>query len=211
MSKVSKYPLAINVYASEKRIELVLGRHPQHIGEELITFFENMIPLKPSALWQNRAIVRRLLKAKPRIVSKGTSQHIITQPNLDELPIQTCWPDDGGRFITQGQAFTYDPIERKRNVGLYRLHVYDHATTGMHWQIQKGGGFHYYQAEKLGCDLEVAVALGTDPALLLASVAALPEGMDKVMFASYLRGEGIPMIYGKKIIFYWFRHMLNLF
>lgn len=197
--KGSKYPLAINVYASDRRIELALGRHPQAIGDELITFFEQMIPPKPSLLWKNRSFVRRLLKARPRTVLFGSSQQVVMEPNLDILPVQTCWPDDGGRFITQGQVFTYDPVDAKRNVGMYRMHVYDKATTGMHWQIQKGGGFHYYRAEQLGKELEVAVALGTDPALLLAAVSALPEGMDEMMFASFLRGERIPMTRGKKI------------
>ena len=197
--KGSKYPLAINIYASDRRIELALGRHPQAIGDELIEFFEQMIPPKPSLLWKNRSFVRRLLKARSRTVLSGCSQQVVMEPNLDILPIQTCWPDDGGRFITQGQVFTYDPIDEKRNVGMYRMHVYDQATTGMHWQIQKGGGFHYYRAEELGKELEVAVALGTDPALLLASISALPEGMDEVMFASFLRGERIPMTRGKNI------------
>jgi UbiD family decarboxylase len=197
--KGSEYPLAINVYASERRIALALGRHPQQIGEELISFFEQMMPPKPSALWKNRTFLRRLLKAKPRNVSSGISQQVIETPNLSEMPIQTCWPADGGKFITQGQVFTYDPLDGKRNVGMYRMHVYDGATTGMHWQIEKGGGFHYHRAEQLGRELEVAVALGTDPALLLASVSALPEGFDEVMFASFLRGDKIPMTRGKNI------------
>jgi UbiD family decarboxylases len=197
--KGSKYPLAINVYASDRRIELALGRHPQAIGDELMSFFEQMIPPQPMLLWKNRSFVRRLLKARPSTVLFGSSQQVVMEPNLDILPIQTCWPGDGGRFITQGQVFTYDPVDAKRNVGMYRMHVYDKATTGMHWQIQKGGGFHCDHAEKLGKELEVAVALGTDPALLLATVSALPEGMDEVMFASFLRGERIPMTRGKKI------------
>jgi 4-hydroxybenzoate decarboxylase subunit C len=197
--KGSKYPLAINVYASERRIELALGRHPQHIGEELISFFEQVIPPKPSTLWKHRTLVRRFLKAKPRNVSSGISQHIIETPNLGELPLQTCWPADGGMFITQGEVFTHDPVDGSRNVGMYRMHVYDKTTTGMHWQIQKGGGFHYHHAEQLGRELEIAVALGTDPALMLASVSALPEGMDELLFASFLRGDRIPMIRGQRI------------
>jgi UbiD family decarboxylase len=197
--KGSKYPLAINIYASERRIELALGRHPQQIGEELISFFEQMMPPKPSALWKNRAFVRRLLKAKTRTVSSGISQQVAETPNLSEIPIQTCWPADGGRFITQGQVFTHDPVDGKRNVGMYRMHVYDEATTGMHWQIQKGGGFHYHRAEQLGKDIEVAVALGTGPALLFASISALPEGVDEVLFASFLLGDRIPMTRGKNV------------
>jgi 4-hydroxy-3-polyprenylbenzoate decarboxylase len=195
----SKYPLAINVYATEKRIELALRCHPEQIGQNLISFFEQMMPPTPLSIWKNRVLLGRLLKIQTRIMSKKESQQVIERPNLNHFPIQTCWPKDGGRFITQGQVFTYDPVNRKRNVGMYRMQVYDNATTGMHWQIQKGGGFHYYHAEKLKKELEVAVALGTDPALLLATVSALPEGIDEVMLASFLRGECIPMTRGKKI------------
>jgi 4-hydroxy-3-polyprenylbenzoate decarboxylase len=197
--KGSRFPLAINVYASEKRIELALGKHPQQIGEELIGFAEQMMPPKLSFVWNNRAMVQRFITSKARTVSSGISQEIVERPDLDALPIQTCWPGDGGRFLTQGQVFTYDPVDGKRNVGMYRMHVYDAATTGMHWQIQKGGGFHYHRAEQMNQALPVAVALGTDPALLLASVSALPEGMDEVMFASFLCGEKIPMTRGKQI------------
>jgi 4-hydroxybenzoate decarboxylase subunit C len=191
--KGSEYPLAINVYASDRRIELALGRHPQAIGDEMIAFFEKMIAPKPSLLWKSRSFVRRLLKVRLGASLTGCAQQVITDPDLDILPIQTCWPNDGGRFITQGEVFTYDPVDAKRNVGLYRMQVYDKSTTGMHWQIQKGGGFHHYRAEQLGKELEIAVALGTDPALLIASISALPEGLDEVMFASVLRGKRIPM------------------
>ncbi len=101
----------------------------------------------------------------------------------------TCWPGDGGPFITLPQVITADPRTGKRNMGMYRMQVFDATTTGMHWQIQKGGGFHYYQAEKLGQPLELAVALGTDPALLMATIAALPENIDEAMFAGFLRGS----------------------
>ncbi|MBI3586301.1 MAG: menaquinone biosynthesis decarboxylase [Ignavibacteriales bacterium] len=197
--KGSTVPLVINAFASERRIEHALGRHPQQIGEELISFIERVMPPKLATLWENKAMLKRFVSAKAKHVSSGFSQEVVSEPNFDALPIQTCWPNDGGRFFTLGQVFTYDPVDGKRNVGMYRLHVYNSKTTGMHWQIQKGGGFHYHRAEQLGEDLEVAVALGTDPALLLATVAALPEGIDEVLFAAFLRGASIPMAKGKSI------------
>lgn len=197
--KGSRFPLVINAFASEKRIEHALGKHPQQIGEELISFMERVMPPKLTTLWDNKAMLKKFVSAKARRVSFGFSQEIVSQPDLNAMPIQTCWANDGGRFFTLGQVFTYDPVDGKRNVGIYRLHAYDHKTTGMHWQIQKGGGFHYHRAEQLGKNLEVAVALGTDPALLLATVAALPEGIDEVMFAAFLRGASIPMARGKHI------------
>lgn len=197
--KGSTYQVAMNVYASERKIELALGRHPQQIGEEMREFAEQAMAPKLSMLWNNRTFIKRLLRAKGRVISTGVSQEIVSKANFNELPLQTCWPHDGGRFLTQGQVFTYDPLSGKRNVGMYRMHVYNSTASGMHWQIQKGGGFHYHRAEQMGKELEVAVALGTDPALLLASVSALPEGIDEVMFASFLRGNKILMVHGKNI------------
>ncbi|MBF8293572.1 MAG: hypothetical protein HW389_117, partial [Bacteroidetes bacterium] len=197
--KGSRFPLVINVYGTERRIEHALGRHPEQIGQDLFQFVDGLLPPRFGALWQRRKTLSRIASARGRLVSASESQRSVLEPDLDILPIQTCWPDDGGRFLTLGQVFTYDPVDAKRNVGIYRMHVYDSRTTGMHWQIQKGGGFHYHHAEELGKDLEVAVALGTDPALLLASVAALPEGMDEVAFAAFLRGAPIGMTRGKRI------------
>ncbi len=197
--KGARFPLVINAFASERRIEIALGRHPEQIGEELIRFAEQVMPPKPGVLWENRSMVRRFLAARTKQVSRGVSQEAVETVNLDQLPIQVCWPGDGGRFLTLGQVITEDPVDRKRNIGIYRMHVFDQQTTGMHWQIQKGGGFHYHRAEQAEVDLEVAVALGTDPALLLATVAALPEGIDEAMFAAFLRGTPIPMVKGKSI------------
>lgn len=199
--KGARFPLAINTLATERRIELALGRHPEQIGEGLIEFFERTIPPNLRVLWNNRAMLKRFLRAKGKkiAVAKATSQEAVADPNLDDLPIQICWPEDGGRFVTLGQVFTYDPIDGRRNVGIYRMHVFDRETTGMHWQIQKGGGFHYFRAEQQRKNLEIAVALGTDPALLLAAVAALPEGIDEVMFAAFLRNQPIPLVKGKVV------------
>lgn len=196
--KNAKYPLAMNILASEKRIEYALGFHPEELGEKLINFFDQIFPVKLSKLASNTFILKRFFSSIPKI-KNGVAQQIVESPKLTELPIQKCWPEDGGRFITLGQVFTYDPITNKRNVGVYRIQVFDEATTGMHWQIQKGGGFHFYQAQKLNRPLELAVVLGTDPALLLASVAALPEGIDEVMFAGFLRSKRVEMTRAKSI------------
>ncbi len=197
--KGSKYPLAMNILASERRIELALGMHPEELGEKLIEFMEQAMPPSMNTILGNKQIVKRLISSRPKRISGGLAQEIVDTPNLSQFPIQKCWPNDGGRFVTLGQVFTYDPLTKKRNVGIYRMQLFDDSSTGMHWQIQKGGGFHYYQAQKLNKEFEVAVALGTDPAMLLASVAALPEGIDEVMFAGFLRGARMKMTRGKSI------------
>ena len=197
--KGSSYPLVLNHYASEKRIELALGKHPEQIGKELIHFLEQVFPPTLKALLNNKSTVKQFLNARPKQVRSGISQEVILHPDLDSLPIQVCWQHDGGRFITYGQVITYHPITGRRNIGIYRMHVFDKATTGMHWQIQKGGGFHYYYAEKLGKEFELAVALGTSPALTLATVAALPEGIDEAMFAGFLQNKRVKFTKGKSI------------
>ena len=197
--KGSKYPIVINHFASEKRIEIALGKHPEQIGIELIDFFEKIFPPTLKSLLENKTIAKRFLKTRPKLVKKGTSQEIVKQPNLDELPVQLCWQGDGGKFVTYGQVITYHPITGKRNIGIYRMQVFDSSTTGMHWQIQKGGGFHYYYAEMLGKEFELAVALGTSPALTLATVAALPEGIDEAMFAGFLQNKRVEFVKSKTI------------
>ncbi|TAK54204.1 MAG: UbiD family decarboxylase [Bacteroidetes bacterium] len=195
----SAFPLVVNHFSSARRIELSLGRHPDEIGSELIHFLDQVMPPTFKAMLDNRQTLKRFLQARPKHVSSAISQQIITSPNLDELPIQTCWHLDGGRFITYGQISTYDPRDNKRNIGIYRMHVFDKETTGMHWQIQKGGGFHYFQAEKLGKEFELAVALGTSPALTFATIAALPEGIDEAMFAGFLQNKRVEFAKGKTI------------
>lgn len=197
--KGSAFPLVANAYASEKRINYALRGDPQELGEQLVSFFERMVPPNAASLWDNRRVVQRLFNTRTRSTSSGLAQQVLSNLTLDDLPVQTCWPEDGGRFLTLGQVVTYDPSDGKRNIGIYRMQVYDGRTAGMHWQIQKGGGFHYFKAEQQKRDLEVGVALGTDPALLLATVAALPEGLDEALLAAFLRGRATSFTKGKMI------------
>lgn len=197
--KGSRFPLVINTLANEHRCELALNKHPERLGEELINFMLDALPPKPSVVFKHKSLAKRFLKAPVKNVSSGIAQEVAGAPDLDALPVLTSWPDDGGRFFTLPQVITYDPRTGKRNMGMYRMQVFDKSTTGMHWQIQKGGGFHYYHAEKLGKDLELAVALGTDPALLLATIAALPEGIDEAMFAGFLRGRRTEFVKAKSL------------
>lgn len=194
----AKYPLLMNAYASDRRVELALQKDPDELGLELLKFAEVLVPPKLNEILKRREILKRVLSTFPK--SGGSySQQQILPVRLSDYPILKCWPEDGGRFITLPQVFTYDPRTGKRNVGMYRMQVFDEETTGMHWQIQKGGGFHFYQSEKLGKDLPLAVALGTDPAMLFATIAALPENIDEVMFAGFLRGKRTRMIKAKSI------------
>ena len=105
-----------------------------------------------------------------------------------------CWPEDGGRYITFPLVFTKDPESGARNVGTYRMQVFDGRSTGMHWQRHKGGAQHYRVAERLRRRLPVAVSLGPDPALAYSATAPMPEGLDELMLAGFLRRERVELV-----------------
>jgi menaquinone biosynthesis decarboxylase len=197
--KGSAFPLAINLFGTEERVELALGRKPREVGEELVFLFEKMNPLSLKSFFSILPKAMKILSMRTKNVERGIVQDVEEEPDLDRLPIIKCWPKDGGRFITLGLVLTQDPVTRRRNLGIYRLQIYDKKTTGMHWHPHKGGAAHYHEAAKLGRDLEAAVILGGDPKMIFTAIAPLPEGMDEIAFASYLRGSPIPMVRGKTI------------
>jgi 4-hydroxy-3-polyprenylbenzoate decarboxylase len=184
----AKFPLAVNVLAARRRIEWALGRTPASIGAELEEILHAVPPRRLGDLWTLRGSAGRVLAMRPKRIGNGPAQQVVLGADLAPLPNLQLWPKDGGRFVTFGLVLTEHPETRGRNLGIYRMHIYDPRTTGMHWQIGKGGGFHYHRAERRGQGLEVAVAVGADPATLLASVAPLPEGIDELAFAGFLRG-----------------------
>jgi len=184
----SEYPLMINPLGSARRVELALGRHPGEIGASLLELADAAQPPQPGRLWKQRGTIREVLwSMRSRRVRRAPVQQVVEEPDLLHLPVQTCWPDDGGPFITFGLVVTKDPETGERNLGVYRVQVFDSTSTGMHWQIHKGGGFHYNKAERLGVPLEVAVVIGADPSLLIAAITALPEGMDEISFSGLMR------------------------
>ena len=197
--KGSRYPLVINSMASMRRIELALGRPAEALGEDIVRFMEDVNPPNLGSFWRNRKTGWRLLKIRPKNTRRALSQQIVGEPRLDRLPILKCWPEDGGRFFTLPLVMSQDPETGAGNMGMYRMQMYDERTTGMHMQIQKGGGFHYQKAEKMGKPLEMAVAVGGDPSLILAAIMPLPEGLDEVAFSGIVRGQRTPMTKAKTI------------
>jgi UbiD family decarboxylase len=134
-----------------------------------------------------------LVRVGMRNVSKAPVLDVVTgDVRLDRLPVMTSWPEDGGPFITLPLVYTTHPDRPGHNLGMYRLHVYDQRSTGMHWQIGKGGGFHYAQADARGQALPVTVFLGGPPALILAAISPLPENVPELMLASLIAGERLP-------------------
>lgn len=197
--KGSPFPLAINLFGNEERVELALGRKPREVGEELVYLFEKLNPPSIKSFFSILPKAFGLLSMRTKNVGDGIVQQVEERPDLDKLPVIKCWPKDGGRFITLGLVLTQDPVTKRRNLGIYRMQIYDKETAGMHWHPHKGGAAHYHEAAKLGTDLEAAVVLGGDPKMIFTAIAPLPEGMDELAFASYLRGSPIPMVRGKSI------------
>ena len=192
--KGSRFPVVTNLFGTRRRIDLAFGPKPEAIVRELVQVAELLLPPQPAELWRHRSLGREVLKLGTRNTGRSPVTQVRDQPaRLGELPVLTTWQEDGGPFITLPLVYTENPVTKKHNLGIYRMQVYDAQTTGLHWQIQKGGGFHYTEAERLGQSLPVTVFLGGPPALILAAIAPLPEDVPELVLASLLAGEKLKM------------------
>jgi len=195
--KGSSYPLTTNLFGTARRAEMAFGERPHRLIRRLVEFIETALPPTPAKLWGARDIAIELFKIGLKRGSRGPVTEVVTNDvHLDTLPVMTTWPEDGGPFITLPLVFTEHPDGRGHNLGMYRLQIHDAKTTGMHWQIGKGGGFHYAVAEKQGLPLPVTVFLGGPPALMLSAVAPLPENIPELVLASLIAGERLQLIDG---------------
>jgi len=191
-------PVLMNAFGSYRRMSMALEVSDlDSLAEEILDFIEVEAP---DTLFKKMKVIPRLKRmgnAFPKIVSKAPCQKIVYKGDdidLTRLPILQCWPQDGGPFITLPVVFTCHPETGIRNVGMYRMQVFDAKTTGMHWHAHKGGAQHYRVAERLGKRLEVAVAIGPDPAMTYAATAPLPEDLDEVVFAGFLRKRPVELV-----------------
>jgi 4-hydroxy-3-polyprenylbenzoate decarboxylase len=189
-------PVLTNAFGSERRMGMALEvRNMGEIAQDILSFLEAETP---DTLFKKLKLIpnlKRLAHLFPKSVTRATCQEVIQEKvDLYQLPILKTWPDDGGLFITFPLVITKHPETGMRNVGMYRLQVYDERTTGIHWHPQKGGAHHYRVAERQGRRLEVAVAIGPDPATLYAGTAPLPENIDEILFAGFLRRESVEMV-----------------
>jgi UbiD family decarboxylase len=188
----SHYPVVTNLFGTERRIELAFGPEPEALVRRLAHVAESLLPPRASALWRHRALALEALKLGTRRVRRAPVAEALDRPaRLEELPVLTTWAEDGGPFFTLPLVYTEHPTTHKHNLGVYRMQRFDSQTTGMHWQIHKGGGFHYHEAEALNRPLPVTVFLGGPPALILSAVAPLPEDVPELVLASALAGEKI--------------------
>jgi 4-hydroxy-3-polyprenylbenzoate decarboxylase len=189
-------PVVSNLYGSTERMCLALG--VESLDELAREIDELMTPQIPEGIMdaiRMLPMVGRLRDLMPKTVRDAPCQEIVRHDaSLDEFPILKCWPGDGGRYITFPLVITRDPENGTRNVGTYRMQVFDARTTGMHWQRHKGGAQHYRLAERLGRRLEVAVALGPEPVLPYCATAPMPEGVDELLLAGFLARRRIELV-----------------
>ena len=192
--KGSDYPVVTNLFGTEARIERAFGPKPEALVRQLVHVAESLLPLKRSELWKHRSLALELMRLGTRNTTRSPVTQVVSRsPELNKLPVLTTWQEDGGPFITLPLVYTENPTTKKHNLGIYRMQVYDARSAGLHWQIQKGGGFHYKEAERLGKTLPVTVFLGGPPALIIAAIAPLPEDVPELVLASLLAGQRLKM------------------
>ncbi len=192
----SQFPLLINAYGSTKRIAMALGVNDvEDIARELESLLKAKPPTSVREAISLLGTAFQLRHAKPMSTGSGSCKQVVQpKPNLQALPIQKCWPSDAGRFICLPLVITRDPDDGTRNVGTYRLQVIDGQTTFMHWQLHKTGARHWRRYMELKQRMPVAVALGGDPVYAFTATAPLPDGIDEMMLAGFLRKKSVELV-----------------
>lgn len=185
--KGSNFPVVTNLFGTIKRIELAFGKRPQEFVKRAVHMVEDLIPPKLGKLWGYRDMAMTGLKlGTKKIRNASILEARQSEIDLEKLPLLQLWHEDGGHFITLPLVYTESPSSGKPNLGMYRIQRYDKNTTGIHWQIGKGGGFHYFEAEQRREPLPVTIFLGGPPAMILSAIAPLPEDVPELMLASLL-------------------------
>jgi 4-hydroxy-3-polyprenylbenzoate decarboxylase len=199
-------PVLINSMASMKRMEIAMQvDHVDEVAARIVEFLE-MTKTRPEGLMGKLKMLPKLAEMSsffPKIVTKAPCQEIVKTENFSLLdyPVLKCWPEDGGHYITLPLVFSKNPLTGKRNCGMYRIQVYDERTTGMHWQTHKQGADHYrtLMADGKSTRMDVAVAIGCDPATMYSAILPLPPELDEMMISGFLRGEAVEMVKCKTV------------
>ncbi len=218
---VSPFPVALNTLGSWKRMAMSMNAGSvDAVSEELGSLMKAKPPTSLREAFSLFTTALQLRHARPKTVRHGACKEVIHRydapasrtgpwpdapadwrdgtdpapPTLLDLPILKCWPLDGGRFVTLPCVITQDPDTGERNVGMYRMQVYDDRTTGMHWQLQKVGARHGRRYYETGTRMPVAVILGGDPVYTFCATAPLPDGLDEFLMAGYLRRKSIELV-----------------
>lgn len=201
-----EYPVAINTMGSRKRMSMALSCSDFEEHAERIRSLIQLPADPPKSFNEALALAPKLIEmlrsTKPKTVDTGLCQEVCmmgSDVDLTKLPILTCWPEDGGPYITLPMVFTHDPNTGKRNVGMYRVQLQAKNECGMHWQMHKTGARHMESAGEKKQKIQVAVALGGDPAYMFSAISPLPPGIDEMVFAGFLRKESVKMVKCKTI------------
>ena len=192
--KNSSFPVVTNLFGTARRMELAFGHQPLQFVRDLVHCAETMMPPSMSSIWAMRGMVPQAMKLGTKKTKEAPILECCMNPaRLSELPMLTSWDTDGGPFVTLPLVYTEHPDGRGHNLGMYRIQRHDDTTTGIHWQIHKGGGFHYHAAEQLNQSLPMTLFIGGPPALMLAAIAPLPENIPELMLASLLLRNKLPV------------------
>lgn len=189
-------PVLINAFGSTRRMALALGvKDIEELAAEIAKLIQTRPPKSFKDKLQLLGELVKLAGIPPKIVKEAACQEVVNRdPDLNLLPVLTCWPGDAGPFITLPMVFSKDAVKGTRNVGLYRMQVFDKRTTGMHWHLHKVGARHFQQQKENKGKLELAVCLGGDPAMIYAATAPLPPQIDEILFTGFLRKKGVELI-----------------
>ncbi len=193
------FPVLMNAYGSEKRMCMALGvDHLDDVAKEIEDLFKLLAAPKEGILDKLKLLPKlgQFASWMPKVKSgKGECQEVImTDPDITKLPVITCWPKDGGPFVTLPVIHTKDPNNNTRNVGMYRMQVFGPVLTGMHWHKHKVSAKHFEEYKKLNKKMPVAVALGGDPVYAYSATAPLPENVDEYMLAGFLRKKKVELV-----------------
>jgi 4-hydroxy-3-polyprenylbenzoate decarboxylase len=196
--KGSRIPVLINAFAGTRKMELALEvKSVDDVARRIAEFLELRMPEGLIGKLKMLPKLAEMGSFFPKIVPRGACQEVIRESefSLFEYPVLKCWPEDGGRFITLPLVFSRNPDTGKRNCGMYRMQVYDDRTTGMHWQTHKQGAEHYRRLQHHGhTRMDVAVAIGSDPATMYSAILPMPPDLDEMMIAGFLRGSPVEMV-----------------
>ncbi len=194
-----KFPVLMNAYGSQKRMCLALGVNDLNdVARDIEGLFKLLSSPKENILDKLKLLPKlgQFASWMPKVVNrKGECQQVIMDDaDITKLPVITCWPKDGGPFVTLPIIHTKDPNNNSRNVGMYRMQVFGPKLTGMHWHRHKVSAKHFNEYKKLGKRMPVAVALGGDPVYAYSATAPLPENVDEYMLAGFLRKKKVELV-----------------
>ncbi|UUZ84022.1 UbiD family decarboxylase [Paenibacillus sp. P26] len=194
--KGASFPVVTNLFGTSRRVDLAFGPRPEQLMKQIVGAMDTAAASDAQGALAAEGPPDRSLQDRNED-GAGRSGPVLQQCRkeapLAGLPVLTCWQEDGGPFVTSPLVYTEHPENGHHNLGMYRMQVYDDRTTGMHWQIHKGGGFHYHEAEKRNKPAPVTVFLGGPPALIASAIAPVPEHLPEPLLTSLILGQKLPL------------------